>query len=93
MKVGDYEFVRAAESEGKVRFLVLRHYDHGTQIWVRAKMRKEWKCRVTEQPIRKGDIAWRPVTDANNRMHRISGGGISHLIDKQIDLEASQESQ
>ena len=50
----------------------LEHIRWGRQIWCEAKMRKEHQCVITGATIRKGDYAYRPITNAGNRYERIS---------------------
>ncbi len=59
----------------------LDHPEYGRQIWSRCKVRKIWDCKASEKRIRPGEGAWRPVTNGQNRMHRISNFGMNYLLD------------
>jgi len=51
-------------------FVVLGHWQYGTQIWTEIKPRKPHKCTIC-----RADIAmqpcYRPITNRSNRMERI----------------------
>lgn len=45
--------------------------DHGRQLWTRIALRKPaacWSCGTALEPR---DSAYRPITNADNRMHRL----------------------
>src|SRR3989304_2008379 len=49
-------------------------------LWTRGRKRGESRrCLVTGTYIKSGDWAWRPITNGNNRMDRISDKGIEQL--------------
>ena len=50
----------------------LSHIRHGNQLWALCKVRKPHVCAITDQPIKKGEQAYRPVTNAGNRYERIA---------------------
>jgi len=50
----------------------LEHIRWGRQMWTICKVRKDHKCVMTEEPIKKGEQAYRPITNAGNRYERIS---------------------
>jgi hypothetical protein len=49
----------------------LQHWSHGRQVWTLAFMRKKHVCRVCKQEIVSGAKAYRPITNSDNRYHRI----------------------
>lgn len=53
---------------------------YGVQLWVECKLRRAARCEVNSHEIPAGKHAWRPVTNANNRMHRISEEGMRDLV-------------
>ena len=50
----------------------LPHALHGHQLWALCKVRKPHVCVITGQPIKKGEQAYRPITNAGNRYERIA---------------------
>lgn len=72
-----YQFVKRMSEE----LVVLKSYLY-QDIWDRGTARKVSICQVTGEEIKKGDSSWRPITNGNNRMHRISDAGI-----KQLEME------
>lgn len=49
-------------------------------VWTRGVKRGEpRRCMVTGSTIKSGEAAWRPITNRNNRMDRISDGGMKQL--------------
>lgn len=72
----DYDAIRK-RADG---IYLLTHYRHGLQIWTSCKVRKFHICHVTHASIKKGDIAFRPVTNLGNRMNRISVNGMEFLM-------------
>ncbi len=50
---------------------MMTHPRYGRQVWVRCQVRKDSRCTVTGAVIRKGQTAYRPLTNQNNRMERI----------------------
>ncbi len=72
-----YQLVKVM-SEGLVG---LTHPKYGRQMWHRCKVRKYWDCEVSDRRIHPSDNAWRPVTNGQNRMHRISNYGMVWLLD------------
>lgn len=86
-----YEFIKTASSNGEIAYHVLRLWGCAPQIWVRAQTRKDWECKITGQPIAKGAWGWRPITNANNRMHRISEAGMERLIEKARSARAREQ--
>ncbi len=51
---------------------VLDHARYGRQVWTRGKARKDCRCAVTGRLIRKGRLAYRPLTNQHNRRERIA---------------------
>lgn len=45
--------------------------DAGKQLWTLVKIRKARECSVCRGKIDKGSEAFRPLTNGNNRYHRI----------------------
>lgn len=41
------------------------------QVWTATTMRKRHTCAVCAQPIAAGMRAFRPITNADNRLHRV----------------------
>ena len=61
---------------------------YGRQLWAAAKLTKKHKndkCAVCNGPV--GDIAFRPITNASNRMHRIC---LKHLDEKPSKITDKQ---
>ncbi len=56
-------------SEGMV---ALEHIRWGRQLWSICKIRKERKCVMTGKLIKKGEHAYRPITNKGNRYERIA---------------------
>ena len=50
----------------------LEHIRWGRQLWSICKLRKDHKCVMTGKMIKKGEQAYRPITNAGNRYERIS---------------------
>ncbi len=50
----------------------LEHIRWGRQLWTICKIRKDHKCVITEKLIKKGEQAYRPITNGGNRYERIS---------------------
>ena len=69
----------------------LDHVEYDFQLWSKGKVRKVWKCRTTAHRINKGDEAWLPVTNASNRMHRISNYGMAQLLKELEEKEVASE--
>lgn len=65
--MGEYYFVKAPAEE----ITVLEHWDKGVQIWTPCKVRRFHLCRVCFGNILKGQMAHRPITNKDNRYHRI----------------------
>jgi hypothetical protein len=58
-------------------FLIgLIHRRFGKQLWYLSKARKEHKCCITQEVIKKGMHCWRPLGNPYNRMERISENGM-----------------
>lgn len=57
----------------------VKHWEEGDQLWVLVTVRKDHKCCVTGDAISKGSQAFRPITNLNNRMDRISMAGMIKL--------------
>lgn len=49
------------------------------QLWTRCKARKSSTCVVTGQGIEPGDVVYRPVSNARNRMYRIAAKAIDQI--------------
>lgn len=73
---GDYNYAiwRAPGS-----LVTVEHWKKGEQLWSLVTVRKDHKCCVVGDAISKGSQAFRPVTDADNRMDRISMAGMIKL--------------
>lgn len=69
----------------EVAIAVLDHPEYGRDIWPRCKVRKTWECQVSQSKINSGDTAYRPMTNGNNRMHRISKTGMAWLVRDWLD--------
>ena len=50
----------------------LEHIRFGRQLWSTCKVRKEHVCVITGKPIKKGQQAYRPITNGGNRYERIA---------------------
>ncbi|GAI53761.1 unnamed protein product [marine sediment metagenome] len=50
----------------------LEHIRWGKQLWAMCKVRKDHVCVITGKPIKKGEDAYRPITNGGNRYERIS---------------------
>ena len=50
----------------------LEHIRWGRQLWTICKIRKDHKCVITGKLIKKGEQAYRPITDGGNRYERIA---------------------
>lgn len=50
----------------------LEHIRWGRQLWSLCKVRKYHKCVITGEEIKKGEQAYRPITNAGNRYERIA---------------------
>ena len=74
------DYNRASWAERKHSIAMAWHWKYGRQIWTKCKMRKLHKCSVTGKTIEKGDTAFRPITNSNNRSDRITFDGIEELI-------------
>ena len=49
-------------------------------LWTRVRIRgMDKRCMVTGEVLKSGVHAWRPITNGNNRMDRISDAGIKQL--------------
>jgi hypothetical protein len=49
-------------------------------LWTRGRIRgRDKRCMVTGSVLKSGMQAWRPITNGNNRMDRISDAGIAQL--------------
>ncbi len=57
-----------------------------SQLWSDCKCRKDHRCVVTGDNIKKGTKCFRPVTNGYNRYHRISQKGMDWL--KKLALSA-----
>ncbi len=49
-------------------------------VWHVAKANKDHMCAAGWGNIHKGSGCWRPITNGNNRYHRISAAGMAHLM-------------
>lgn len=56
-----------------------------TSMWTLVKLREPHTCRITGKALDVGDMAWKPVTNKNNRMHRIGGDGMRKLDASNVD--------
>jgi hypothetical protein len=50
----------------------LEHIRWGRQLWSICKVRKDHKCVMTSEQIKKGEQAYRPITNGGNRYERIA---------------------
>jgi hypothetical protein len=50
----------------------LEHIRWRRQLWTICKVRKDHKCVMTGKSIKKGEDAYRPITNRGNRYERIS---------------------
>lgn len=64
--------------------VVLTHPKYGQQIWVKSKPSKNLRCVVLGEYVRKGTIMYHPITNACNRMERISEKGMKLLESMKI---------
>lgn len=48
--------------------VTIENYAYGCQMWTRVKLRTRKTCIQCHQDIEYG---WRPLTNKNNRMHRL----------------------
>lgn len=49
-------------------------------VWRVVKATKDHKCAAGQGSILKGRNCWSPLTNGNNRYHRISAAGMAHLV-------------
>ena len=49
----------------------LEHIRYRKQLWVLCTVRKDHVCTITGKAIKKGEDAYRPITNAGNRYERI----------------------
>ena len=56
--------------------------EYGQQVWASCKTRKHHVCIITRLGIKKGGMAYRPITNKGNRMKRISMAGMSIVMDR-----------
>ena len=63
--------------------------EFGNQLWARCRMRKAHICQILKRTIRKGEQAYRPVTNKGNRMRRISESGMRSLAGRFVDESGS----
>lgn len=49
----------------------LAHIRWGRQVWSKCKVRKDHLCTITTKLIKKGEQAYRPITNEGNRYERI----------------------
>ncbi len=68
MRDGGYQ-IYTASTDG---IALIEHGRYGRQVWVRCALRKPATCAVTGRPMPAGATAFRPLTNQNNRMVRIS---------------------
>lgn len=52
----------------------LEHIRWRRQLWTICKVRKNHSCAITSQEIKKGEQAYRPITNRGNRYERIAKG-------------------
>lgn len=50
----------------------LEHIRWGRQLWCLCKVRKDHKCVITGEHIKRGEQAYRPITNGGNRYERIA---------------------
>ena len=50
----------------------ISHIRWGRQMWSMSKVRKDHLCAITGTKIKKGEYAYRPITNAGNRYERIT---------------------
>jgi len=64
---------------GKDLYVLWSYHANTKQLWSKIKLRKSKKCVVTGEMIEKGSMAFRPITNAINRMDRISEKGMEKM--------------
>jgi hypothetical protein len=62
----DYTFVKRMNDD-----LVGLSSSHGQQLFTRARVRKHRACALCKRKILPGSLAYRPITNGYNRMHRL----------------------
>lgn len=70
---------RIHSTGGALGFKLSSFYAIG-QPWVQCDVRKPHRCEITADTTPAGAVAWRPITNAANRMHRISEDGMRQLV-------------
>lgn len=53
---------------------------YGRQIWAQSTLRKATRCTITCVELPAGTMAWRPLSNARNRMERISEEAMRYLV-------------
>jgi hypothetical protein len=67
MRADSYRFLKRL-GDGLV---VLDCGEYGEQLWSQTKTRKPFRCALCNKDGKSGDEAFRPLTNAHNRMERI----------------------
>lgn len=70
-----YKFVEKL-SEGLIS---LSNPVYGNQLWTSCTIKKDKECVISKVPL-KGKVAYRPLTNAGNRMDRISTEEVNKLV-------------
>lgn len=60
--------LREQSSEGLALFW---HPRYEQQLWAIVRLRKSTRCVISGQLLKKGDLAYKPLTNLGNRYHRI----------------------
>jgi len=50
----------------------IKHIRWGRQVWTECIVRKDHSCVITNELIKKGERAYRPITNCGNRYERIT---------------------
>lgn len=72
----DYRFIKRMNPG-----LVGLTSSHGQQLFTRGKLRKAKSCALCKFPLKPGTLAYMPVTNGYNRMHRLCVACVQGLED------------
>lgn len=79
MNLENYKFLQYCSDTIRI-LILLRCAGRGQQLWTKVQCRKDHVCAVSNEPIAAGTLCFKPITNAGNRMDRISEAGLTLLI-------------
>ena len=81
----EYELLTVTNKMYDAGIVRLSHLRWGNQIWCKGKIQKPFRfnCAVSRIRLKKGDEAFRPITNKGNRGDRISVAAIQKMMEKQ----------